>query len=246
MDGITGNPAAGRGYGAALRLSGGILRRRFGVLFALFVVCDLPLRAVGLHYGLGEGDMRTTLGFDFLSQVLLFVAQLGAAQLVAREVDGGPAMGLFAAARAGFSRWGALVTAWIVFANQLSVGLVLGLLPGLVWLVQGRFFVQAVALREERHPFHHSRAVVRGDAWRLVPVTAVVLGLPMAVDALAALAFPALAFPAQGGSWLPLLVSPVSSAVLAGLAVFDTALFLEMERRKGLGPPEPARAEATA
>jgi hypothetical protein len=213
----------------ALRTSAALYRRHFGLLAAAWLLGELPL-ALSDTFG-GDNPMRQAV-VGTLASVFLLLPQVATVRFVAGAQAGTPASGLGGFFRGTFGRWGALAAAYLTFGNQVAVGMILGLLPGLVWAVQGRFLTQVVALRPGELAFRGSREAVRGRFFSLSLVTLLVFvstgwtdALPWALD--------------HAGLPVGHVRDALSVGILAGggtmlgafACVFDTVLYLGLTQR---------------
>ncbi len=200
------------------RTSAAVLRAQGLRVGLLHLVCLLPLdlaRAWWAPTPLSHGDLALAALGPFLGWPPL----LGATVLIARMLRGEEPGGFVRLAADGFSRCGRYFLAALTYSNRVAVGLVLGVLPGLVWLVGGRFLAQVVALRPDVEPFAGSWALVRGD-WPRQALLA--LGRFVCVTVAGALGELSVGVPG-----LPALFAAVALTVWS---VVDTVTFLERER----------------
>ncbi|MFN7145893.1 MAG: hypothetical protein ACK4YP_19105 [Myxococcota bacterium] len=218
-------------------LSAGVgrdLARHGAGLALLFAVWHVPVALAHAWLVAGVTEPVAAEAVATLAIATLYVPLLGGIAYVTAGGADGPR--LVTAAVAGMRRWLALFPAWLVYTNRLAVGLVLGVVPGLVWLVQGRFLAQAAALRPDVPPFEHSRAVTAGAWWPVFGLTGLSVGTQLLPLSWSELGFTAVAAGDPSG-FAHVAGAGLAAALVAGFwCVVDTAVFLHLEQRNGLSP----------
>jgi hypothetical protein len=236
---VPATPSTPSAFTGAFAETFGVFRSRFWAIVPLFLVLGLPFEGLSRSAGMAGASFVAQQSLSALGAIVLYLAQAAAAVLTARAMAGEPASA-WDAFRKGLRRWVYVLPAFLVWGNRVSVGLVLGLVPGILWFVQGRFLLQVAVLRDGLHPFDHSRAVVRGNVWVLAGLSllaaastaALPSGVEAGVDWLVASGV------LKDGMLLKVLGDSLADVLTAFWCVLDTVLFLRLEARNGLAPAE--------
>jgi len=183
--------------------------------------------------------------------IVLYAALIARIDAAAR----GAPISLGEALALGLQRMPAMFLSWLVFGIVVAIGLVLLVIPGLIFMIWLVFAPFAVVI-ERRGPLaslSYSREIVRGHWWRtavLLTIIGIVLMVVYLIFAVA-ISIPIISDPAAASEgqvpwYVTLVLGPVLSAVIAPLGYsLMLAIFYDLRLRHE-GGDLAARIAATA
>jgi hypothetical protein len=174
-------PTAPQSIGGVLDNGFKLFRESFVQAFWLSVATSLVTAPTNYAapYVLQNGSTPNVIGTLFGAGLLMaLIATILLGAIVAR-IDGvarGEPVALGDALSIGVNRMPANILAWILVALVVSVGLVLLIIPGLIFVIWFLFAPYAVVI-ERLGPLQsmgYSRAIVRGHWWRTAAIVTIV------------------------------------------------------------------------